>query len=44
VAVAGAKGRHSSRRAESKVREGWGMRDDVPQFLYDLVETIKKSQ
>ena len=29
---------------ESKVREGWGMRDDGPQFLYDLVETIKKSQ
>jgi poly(3-hydroxybutyrate) depolymerase len=29
---------------ESKVREGWGMRDDGPQFMYDLVETIKKNQ
>ena len=28
---------------ESKVREGWGMQDDGPHFLYDLVETIKKN-
>ena len=27
--------------AEATVREGWGMRDDGPQFLYDLVESVK---
>ena len=27
--------------AEATVREGWGMRDDGPHFLYDLVESVK---